>query len=228
MMVWVNSNIRFVHSFHSSRAAHSLLRDVFHPMHSLAAWAAFSASAFYHLHSSSPSSPNRSFISGAFTSTGDSSVSTTTSISDDSFRDYKPTDGGPVTSVPNSQKAKSPGDDVELRVGGGVGGEIGKVLREINESKAGVAGLPPESPEGGSCPQLTSSDRLQRSQLSSPHTQFWGAPTQNCPQQAALEGSFPCCQSLTPAFRWLLGPTSHSLPRLTLSATGSRHFLRTC
>jgi hypothetical protein len=120
MMVWVNSNIRFVHSFHPSRAAHSLLRDVFHPMHSLAAWAAFSASAFYHLHSSSPSTPSRSFISGAFTSTGDSSVSTTTSISDDSFRDYKQTDGGPVTSTPNSQKSKSRGDDVDVRVGWGL------------------------------------------------------------------------------------------------------------
>jgi hypothetical protein len=115
---------------------------MYHPVHSPAAWATLSASPLYHLRSRSPSTPNRSFISGAFTIPGASSVSTTTSISDDSFRDYKQTNGGPVTSAPNSQKSKSHGDDVELRVGGGVGGEIGKVLREINESKAGVAGVP--------------------------------------------------------------------------------------
>jgi hypothetical protein len=194
-MVWINSNIRFVHSFHPSLAAHSQLRDVFHPMHSLAAWAAFSASPFYHLRSSSPSTPNRSFISGAFTSTGDSSVSTTTSISDDSFRDYKQTDGGPIASTPNSQKSKSRGYDIGVMVGG-IGGEIGKVQCETSESKAGVPSLS-ESPNG---PQITSSDCFQRSQLSLPYTQLRQAPTQNRPQQAVHEGRF---KSLTFAFRWL-------------------------
>jgi hypothetical protein len=132
-----------MHSFHLSHAAHNSADEMpmYHPVHSPAAWATLSTSPLYHLRSRSPSTPNRSFISGAFTSPGGSSVSTTTNISDDSFRDYKQTNGGPVASTPNSQESKSCGDDVELRVGGGVGGEIGKVLRETTESKAGVAGV---------------------------------------------------------------------------------------
>jgi hypothetical protein len=108
------------------------------PVHSPATRAALAVSPFYRLRSISPSTPNRSFISGAFTSPGDSSVSTTTSVSHDSFRDYKRTNGGPVTSTPNSQKSKLRGDDVEVRVGGGVGGEVGKGRRESEECKAGV------------------------------------------------------------------------------------------
>jgi hypothetical protein len=146
MMVWVNSNSRFVHAFYPSRCSQpSTSADFEMPttlVHSPAARAALSVSPFYRLRSSIPSTPNRSFISGAFTIPGASSVSTATSVWHDPFRDYKLTNGGPVTPTPNAQMSESRGDDVELRVGGGVGGEIGKVLREINESKAGVVEVP--------------------------------------------------------------------------------------
>jgi hypothetical protein len=47
------------------------------------------------------------------------------------------TNGGPVTSTPNSQKSKSDGDGVEVREGGRVGGEVGN-----GESNAGVPADP--------------------------------------------------------------------------------------
>jgi hypothetical protein len=56
-------------------------------------------------------------MSGAFTSPGDSSVSTTSSVSHDSFRNYKRTNAGTLTSTPNSQKPKPLGNDVEVSVG---------------------------------------------------------------------------------------------------------------
>jgi hypothetical protein len=96
--------------------------------------ATLSVSPFYRLRSSSPSTPNRSFIPGAFTSPGGSFVSTITSVSHDSFRDYRLTNGGHVTSTLNSKKSKS----LQMTSKLGVGGEIGQIECETSKRKAGV------------------------------------------------------------------------------------------
>ena len=120
--------------------------------------------------------------------------------------------GGPVTSTTNSQRSKSRGDNVNVRVGGGVGNEIGKVERVTSESTAGYQPTQ-KSPEGGSCPQITSSDGPQRSRLSQSHTRLRGAPTQNRLQQAALQGS--CAASSSPS------PSAGSLPDIAFAATSN-------
>jgi hypothetical protein len=152
------------------------------PAHSPAAGA---PSALYRLGSSSPSTPNRSFISGAFTNPGGSSVSTSTSVSRDSFRGYKWTNGGHVTSTPNSWKPRSRGDDVEVSVREVVGGEVGKVGRETGESKVGVPAHPRARKEGVALKSLPQTP--QRIRFLPPHTQLREACTQIVPSKRSSE-----------------------------------------
>jgi hypothetical protein len=75
------------------------------------------------------------------------------------------------------------GDDVEVRIGERVGGEIGKIEREASESQAGYHQTLRAQKEEATFPRP-----FPRGRLSPSHTQLREVRTQNRLQQAGLQG----------------------------------------